>query len=214
MKHASPYYLIILSSLLLSACGFRPLASVDTRQADNAIISHELASVDIQTHIAGNQRLLKQRFQTKLEDLINPGELTRNDHRYLLQVNLIHTVSPGFINPDGTAQRLLIDLRSNFTLTRKADNKVIERGTLRRSSSYSNPPNSFFSTYVAEQDTLKRLAEQLAEEYRLKLSSVLTRPPEEPSPEQPQNADDPLTEGRRLDGIRSEPAVTLPGFQR
>jgi len=207
------YPLIILASLItLSACGFRPMASVETRQADNAVLAHELASIDIQTSTAGNQRLLKQRFQAALEDLINPGELTRNDHRYVLQVNLVHAIAPGFINPDGTAQRFLIELRSNFVLTRLADNKIIERGILRRSSSYSNLPNSFFSTYVAEQDTLKRLAEQLAEEYRLKLASLLARPPEEPSPEPSDINNNPLTEGFQLKGSRPDSNVTLPGF--
>lgn len=183
MKRVSPCFAALLCSLLLGACGFEPMAGTNTTSAAGNSLPSELASVAIEAHTNRDQRLLGQQFRIALEDLINPGQLQGTQKHYALRVHLAPLTNPGFIAPDGTAQRFLVNLRSTYELIDLRSNETIERGSLDRNSSYSNLPNSFFSTYVAEQDTLRRLSAQLAEEYRLKLASLITTPPSKPSKE-------------------------------
>ena len=206
MRNTIYLSLILASLIFVSACGFTPMASTTTKSAAGQSLSTELASVDIRANANHDQRLLSQQFRIALEDLINPGQLHGTQKYYALRVHLTPLTSPGFIAPDGTAQRFLVNLRSTYELIDLRNNNTIERGSLNRNSSYSNLPNSFFSTYVAEQDTLKRLTQQLAEEYHLKLASLITSPPETPSNESfepPENT-----------SIRPESAITVPGFGR
>lgn len=190
---------------MLAACGFKPMASVPaaTSETDKAVLM-EMAAVGVEVSTAHNQRLIGQEFRIALEDLLNPGELVAAQQRYRLRISLNPVTSPGFIAPDGKAQRFLIALRSSFELIDLQTATVIQRGDLFRNSSYSNLPNSYFSTYVAEQDTLKRMAEQLAEEYRMKLASVLTNPPTVPDEASPMPPE-PIVG-------KPESAVTFPGI--
>lgn len=173
---------ICLSLIAFSACGFKPMASKKTdAMIGNHALRHAMASVRIHANTTNDLNLTGQHFRIELEDLINPGERLSDEIKYQLNVNLTRQTIPGFVAPDGKAQRFLVDLRSEFELIDLASGRVIERGKLKRSSSYSNRPNAYFSTYVAEQDTLKRLAGELAEEYRMKLASLLKAPPVEPT---------------------------------
>ena len=197
--------LVISSIILLAGCGFRPMAAADVATPGGQALSGERASVDIQAQTRRDGRALGQLFRVTLEDLINPGQKRANNQTYQLRVSLSPIVSPGFVAPDGKAQRFIVNLQSGYELRRIADNELIEHGTLSRSSSYSNLPNSYFSTFVAEQDTLKRLTQQLAEEYRFKLASLISNPPAKPS-EMPDNflENDP--------SIPTKSAITTPDF--
>ena len=205
MKHVLSCHLIILSSLLLAGCGFEPMASTQSKSTSGHALSTELASVRVEvTTSRHDQRLLAQQFRTRLEDLLDPGQLIGGEKQYVLYVNLSPIITPSFIAPDGKAQRFIVNLMSSYQLVRPADNKTIEQGALNRNSSYSNLPNSYFSTYIAEQDTTKRLAEELAEEYRMRLASLITSPPETPNKQITQPIIPPST--------RPESAVTIPGI--
>lgn len=170
-----------LICLALTACGFEPMAGQSTKAYEGQALPSALASVNIIANGPDEMRMIAQDFRIALEDLINPGGNNSNGSDYRLEVSLAPTTQPGLIAPDGKAQRYIVRLDSSFSLSRNSDGKVIENGKLSRSSSYSNQPNSYFSTYIAEQDTIKRLNKELAEQYRMKLASLLTSPPSKPS---------------------------------
>lgn len=177
MRHISSYYLIILSSFLFAACGFEPMAAKSTQAYNQQALPEVLSAVQVTVSSPENLRTLSQQFRIDLEDLINPAGSDRQK-AYLLEVWLNPYIQPGLITPDGKAQRYLVSFNSSYTLSRFSDGKILENGNVTRNSSYSNLPNSYYSTYIAEQDTLKRLSKELAEQYRMKLASVLSAPPE------------------------------------
>lgn len=181
MHHPIRTAITLLLIAALAGCGFEPMGAVKQHGAASDSLLGEMAQVSVEVSSNQNKRLLTQHFRITLEDLINPGEQLATQKAYALRINLGSIASPGFIAPDGKAQRFLVNLRSSYSLVRLADGAVIENGQLNRTSSYSNLPNSYFSTYAAEQDTLKRLAGELAEQYRMKLASLLTSPPSTPS---------------------------------
>jgi hypothetical protein len=170
-----------MTCLLLAACGFKPIAATSTKSYENQQLGEAIASVNVQATGPVNAKLLGQNFRIALEDLINPGGMNSTGSAYGLEVSLDSLTQPNLIAPDGKAQRFLVYLNSTYTLTRYSDGKVLENGKLNRSGSYSNLPNSYYSTYIAEQDTIKRLTKELAEQYRMKLASILTAPPKEPT---------------------------------
>lgn len=156
---------------LLSACGFQPVAAT-APSATETPLAADMAGIRVNISSLPEQRLLGQHFKSELEDLLNPGGASGH-RQYELHVNLGTLVAPGLIAPDGKAQRFLVTLQSSYQLVRLSDNKRISKGTLQRVGSYNNLPNAYFSTYVADQDMLKRLAHALAAEYRLRLASAL-----------------------------------------
>lgn len=164
----------LFSAMLLTACGFEPMAAKTASSPSSPALAQELAAMNIRVSSIPEQRLLAQHFRSSLEDLINPGLAYGSDRLYNLSISLGTIVSPGLIAPDGKAQRFIVNLRSSYVLTRVSDNKLVSKGEVQRVGSYNNLPNAYFSTFVAEQDTLKRLAAELAEEYRMRLASDIT----------------------------------------
>lgn len=142
----------------------------------NAVLAEQLARIEVVVAATSDQRLLAQHFRSKLEDLLNPGEQLGRQKSYRLNINLGTVVSPGLIAPDGKAQRFTVNLQSSYTLTQTAKSQVIDSGAAQRVGSYNNPPNAYFSTFVAEQDALKRLATALAKDYQMKLAAALVKP--------------------------------------
>lgn len=185
---------------VLSACGFEPMAGQSTQSYDQQALPAALARVTIQAKSPESMRMIGQQFRIDLEDLINPSG-SEAAKEYILDVSLAPIVQPGFITPDGKAQRFLVFLQSSYTLTRLSDGKLLESGNMRRNSSYSNLPNSYYSTYIAEQDTIKRLSKELAEQYRMKLASVLSSPPKTPGNVLPNTPPPLMTEPDQVIGL-------------
>ncbi len=151
---------------LLAACGFTPVAG-----QKNAVA---LPQVSVQVHAGGDLRILAGEFTSRLEDLL--GQAPQRPDRVKLIVSLTHSTSAGLIAPDGKAQRYTMTLQSSYTLVPEGKMDAIDVGSIARSGSYLNRPNVYFSTFVSEQDTIKRLSRELAEEYHLLLVSRLGSP--------------------------------------
>ncbi len=179
MKYVCSFF-TISALIALTACGFKPMAATYTNAYDDQSLPAAMASVRVEAASTDTQRLLGQNFRIALEDLIDPSGGASTGSAYVLQVSLEPYIQPGLIAPDGKAQRFLVSLNSSYVLKRLSDGAVLDNGRLNRSSSYSNLPNSYFSTYIAEQDTIKRMSKELAEQYRMKLASILASLPSEP----------------------------------
>ena len=125
--------------------------------------------------VAPNDKM-GQQFQQDLEDRLNPGGVTPAKPAYQLTVDLISAPTAIGVARDGTVSRYNVILQSNYTLTNLAD-ETERRGTVRHVSSYNNPANQFFSTYISEQDAISRGITELAELYRQRLGALLLKKP-------------------------------------
>jgi hypothetical protein len=160
----SSIHLFILC--LLPACGFKPMAAEVQRVP--------LPQIEVKVDGGNELRVLAADFGNKLEDLLS--QHTRSAEKYALEVSVSTTSSGGLVAPDGKAQRYTMTINSFYTLKRKSDDVAVDSGSVARSGSYLNRPNVYFSTFVSEQDTVKRLSKELAEEYHLLLASRLGSP--------------------------------------
>ncbi len=156
---------IVLLPLLLAACGFEPLYG----QKDASSNSKLKAGVKIDP-IGGKLGLT---FKSKLEDTLNPSGGMPATPSYRLVVKLEHLAVPISVARDGTVSRYNVTFSSEYVLYRTADDKPVTSGQIGYLTSYNNLTNVYFSTYVSEQDALKRGTIALAELYRARLATYL-----------------------------------------
>lgn len=159
--------LLFLTACGLAACGFEPMQAKRADSAESATLS-AVAVEPVPTAVG-------REFTTTLEDLLNPGGVHKTPARYRLRVALVPTSFPAIVAPDGSTLRYNISIDSTYTLTDLASGKTVKSGSVRRTGSFNNVPNAYFSTYVSEQDAMKRLGVALAEDYRMRLAGVLPR---------------------------------------
>jgi hypothetical protein len=169
---ASTFTALLLS---LSACGFEPIHATNHRATNNGEnIGAQLQSI----YVVTDRSRLGQLLKAEMESQFNPTYV-KAAHRYQLRVTLSESEGGVFINPDGTSSRNNVNLNSSYTLTELHHTEIIDRGDINRISSYNLSEDADFATYVAQQDARKRGILEIARAYKLRLSNVLTRPPEQ-----------------------------------
>lgn len=161
------YTCALLASLTLSGCGFEPLYSKEKSEQHSELS----AGVKIDS-IPGR---LGQIFRSKLEDSLNPSGGIPNKPAYRLQTKIDHINVPISVARDGTVSRFNIHFNSEYVLIRTEDQVPVTSGKLSYITSYNNLTNVYFSTYVSEQDALKRGTTALSELYRQRLSAYLAK---------------------------------------
>ena len=149
----------------LVGCGFHPLYGDPGYRATDA----DYAAVEV-GDIPGHEGQL---LVAAIEDRLNPkGEAL--PFEYKLNPTLdVQLVSLSF-KEDGTVTRYKVKVSSAYTLIRLQDNKQIDHGILRRSNSY-NVSDADYSTFVAQQDSIKRAIESLGEKYFIRLSAFFAK---------------------------------------
>lgn len=190
------------SALMLSiaACAFQPVYGTSSAISANAplragvIISATDGGSSASENSSEAPNKISRDFKEKLEDLLNPIT-RRKSAEYRLSVSINQTTSAIGISRDGTASRYNLNTMSNYSLSRISDDTVIDTGTISNITSFNNPSNQYFSTYISEQDARKRGVAELAALYRQRLS-VLTEnstppAPKETNPITPPNANNP-----------------------
>lgn len=159
------YWLLIAGCWLLAGCGFQPVYGNKSTSG-----AATLAGVQV-TSIEGR---MGQQFRADLEDRLNPGGILPAKPQYRLDVTLKTSLAGIGVARDGTISRYNVYLDSTYELYRSEDGQKITSGTLRHASSYNNLTNAYFSTYIAEEDALKRGITELAELYRQRLVSAVS----------------------------------------
>ena len=174
--------------LFTSGCGFHPVYGTATGLSENSPIR---AGVQVSTTASGTistsnntsvdnsySTTMARQFTNNLEDMLNSGV----SPIYRLEVALVQSSVGIGVARDGTASRYNLVLSSNYKLIRIADGKQVDSGTISNVTSYNNPNNQYFSTYISEQDARKRGIKELAELYRHRLLSFTekTTPPTPP----------------------------------
>lgn len=159
----------LASCLIIAACGFRPMYAESAKS--DATPSTIFAGVRIDP-IPGGGRM-GQQFRINLEDRLNPGGTVPPNPAYRLSATLRSRPQAIGIARDGTVSRYNVYLDSEYALYRLADGEKITSGKVRHVSSYNNLTNIYFSTYISEQDAIRRGVEELSEIYRARLGAYL-----------------------------------------
>ncbi len=156
----------ILTLFALTACGFTPVHSTETRAALNT----QIESVAIITNSTAAGQLLK----AEIEDQINPTAQGA-EKPFTLTITLTEGEVGLFVNPDGTSGRGDYQINSAYTLTRTHDGKLIDSGQLSRVSSFNNALTADFSTFISREDAKKRGIIELAHDYQLRLANLVPK---------------------------------------
>ncbi|MCB1318253.1 MAG: hypothetical protein KDK27_19940 [Leptospiraceae bacterium] len=143
----------------LTACGFTPL------YANKRMLS----SIEVQNIPGRSGQLL----HASLEDLFDPSS-SGDTIIFTLAPQLSTQSVPISIESDGTIQRYRILFKTSFTLTDVTTGEVIYSDTVTRTNSY-NISDADYSTFVSEQDSIKRGLDELAQEIFLRISAFLSR---------------------------------------
>lgn len=185
---ASYFLITAFSCLLISACGFQPVYSKNSTDSAQSLIRAGVkvsASAGGAISLSANESIdnsaysnMSRQFSNNLEDLIG----TSSDPEYKIDVSITQSSSGVGVAKDGTASRYNLVINSSYKLSRISDNKVIDSGSISNFTSYNNPNNQYFSTYVSEQDARKRGIKELAELYRQRLIAFVEKPKPSASP--------------------------------
>ena len=152
--------------LVLSACGFQPMYG-----AKGSAPEASIAGVKIEA--SGQDRRMGQQLKFDLEDKLNPAGAVPALPAYRLSVSLESSVGGIGVARDGTVSRYNVYLTSQYALYRTGESKPVTTGSLQHVSSYNNLVNQYYSTYISEQDAIRRGITELAELYRQRLSPYL-----------------------------------------
>jgi len=155
---------LLFTLLTLTACSLQPVHGRAVREA----MAVDLSAVSIETESTRYAQLLK----AEIQDQVNPG-VGRSPAQYRLKITFNANDIPLFINPDGTSSRGDLNYQTSYILTRLRDGVAIGRGTLNRIGSYNTSQNADFASYVSQEDARKRIILELAQDYKLRLISLL-----------------------------------------
>ncbi len=159
-------YAILLSALLLSACGFEPMYARKSGETSTS----PLLPVSVDPIDAGR---MGQLYQIALEDKFNPAG-SGAEQPYGLTADITRKLTPVIVRPDGTIQRYNVLLQSKYQLYRKQDKKPLTSGEVHYLTSY-NITDDHYSTYVGKNDITANGVAELAENLRLRLSGYFVR---------------------------------------
>lgn len=176
----------IACCLVLAGCGFHPVYGNSSALSDKSLIRSGVrvsatatgttstlpTSSDASTDNSSSASMARQ-FTNNLEDMMN----SENAPAYKLEVGLTYSNVGLGVARDGTASRYNLIISSNYKLIRIADGKQVDDGKLSSVTSYDNPNNQYFSTYISEQDARKRGVQELAELYRQRLLAFEEKAP-------------------------------------
>ena len=169
---------------LLAGCGFQPVygtsSGLEARSpirmgvkvsavASGAATASNNTSID-----DGYSASMSRQFVHNLEDML----AFEGSPTYKLDVIMTQSSVGLGVARDGTASRYNLVINSNYKLIRIADGKQVDSGTISNVTSYNNPNNQYFSTYISEQDARKSGIKELAEIYRQRLLSYTEKKPE------------------------------------
>ncbi len=156
-------FIVTISIFALAACGFSPMYS----QKNQVPLSAGIV-------IDAPKDEMGQQLQQNLEDQLNVGGVPANPV-YKLVVNLSSAAGGMGVARDGTVSRYNVTLASHYTLTRLADHKIMHSDTIQHVSSFNNPANQYFSTYISQKDATRRGIMELSELYRQRIGALLLR---------------------------------------
>jgi LPS-assembly lipoprotein len=153
-------------SLLVSACGFRPLYG---EHAVSVNASDQLAAIRIEPIPDRSGQIL----YNALRDGLNPlGRPASPDYR--LHVKLDEALEDLALRSDETATRVNITLTAAYTLFSGDAKQPVLKGVTRTTTAY-NILDSPYATLTSREDARSRALVDIANEIRTRLAVFLTR---------------------------------------
>lgn len=162
------FLFLVMACCYLSACGFKPVYGTGRDSANQSV---DLPTIKVES--TGNR--VAQMYRIALEDRLNPSGATHSPV-YLLKTEVSYSQGATDVARDGTIQRSNVNFTSQYSLVRADDGTVVSVGNVRNVSSYSNQVGAYYSTYVSEQDAIKRGVEELSERMRQRIIAYVTGP--------------------------------------
>src|SRR5262245_14285756 len=140
--------ILVLALLLpLTACGFSPLYG--KQQASTQGSGFMMPPVTVEATVPDvSLKRYSQQFKADLTDRMHPDGARGVAGEYRLLSAMQITETPVAISQDGTISRYNVYITTDLTLTRASDGAPVYRGRAKRTSSYDNLTNSYYSTYV------------------------------------------------------------------
>lgn len=156
-----PVLMSLVLAITLSGCGFKPLYRTE---ADDPAISAALAAIEI----APIEDRIGQRVHNELLDRITPlGRAA--EPRYILTVILDEERENVALLQDETVTRANYQITARFRLADYNDDTVLLDGSTWAATSF-DVVRSDYSTLMAQQAAQGRLAADIAQEIRIRLS--------------------------------------------
>jgi len=163
-KKRSLLFLSIISIAFIQACGFTPVYK--KQDGNDSAISSSLKSIEISKIGKG---IKGQQLKAKLEDLFNPMRAD-GEKKYTLSIKLTQNKEAQLIRKIRDIDRYNIVLISEFTLKDKSTDKEIYNGKGKIISGYG-VVDSDFATLSAEEDTIRRVTDEMAKEINFKIAN-------------------------------------------
>ncbi|MFZ4541651.1 MAG: hypothetical protein ACOYNL_07570 [Rickettsiales bacterium] len=162
--------------MLLASCGFQALHGKKFRHSLTVDLSAVSVVVAGSGLLSTNTMVLPARYsellKAEIEDQVNPTSIV-SEKLYRLDITYTENNMSLFVKPDGTASRGDLVCDSSYRITRIRDNRMVAKGALQRTSSYNSSQNADYASYVSIEDARKRGIRELAEDYKLRLASLL-----------------------------------------
>lgn len=162
--------------LVLAGCGFTPLHGQHYRDTLSVDLSSVRVGVTGSAVTVTGSSIIPRRYiellKSEIEDSSNPQGLA-SEKLFALTITFFESDVALFVNPDGTASRGDLVYTSSYGVTRLSDGKPVASGSIRRVSSYNSSPTADFASYVSIEDARKRGIRELAEDYKLRLATLL-----------------------------------------
>ena len=151
-------YLVFISALFLSACGFQPLYEAG---GSSALMQEQLASVDVGPIPDRLGQVMRNRLVSRLNTSGNP--------EYMLEVKLDQTSENFGVRPDtATTQEQITMVAAIQLISEKTGEPVLQESFRARTS--FDLVLSDFATVTQREDAARRLSLELAERIHRRLA--------------------------------------------
>ncbi len=159
--------IVVTLIVAVSACGFKPLYAKKEKDGSYKSCNNFVVSKIKSFGISG------QRLQYKLQDALNQA-CVNPDVDYRVTLDVIKTKEGSSIQKDREVTRYNLNFNAKFSVTDSAKDKMVYHGNSTMVGGF-DAQVSDYGTYALEQDTEKKLLEEMANDIALKISSVLLR---------------------------------------
>ncbi len=153
-------------TLLVAACGFRPLYSNTNTLAGGTSVHDNIWIDQIPDADGLNLR------NALIDRFYHNG--TPDSPAYILKINLTRSTRDLAIRKNDTTTRAQIVYRADYTLADRANQQIIDSGSIRAIGSY-NILESQYTTIVTQDRASQQALEEMADKLTLRLGVVLEK---------------------------------------
>lgn len=155
------FILASLSAALISACGFTPL-----HQSQSSVVGQSYGKVRIKTLDGENPDDKEAGFQI-MQDLID--RIGQGNGEHVLEILPRLRQRRLGVTGDDIASRFTITLRADYRLIETKTGDVLDRGRLSSETSFGAPTDPF-GRISAEENASERIANEIADDFVILLS--------------------------------------------